>query len=75
MRIDATFDIVFGGGKHAITITPMAFNHYFGVSDAVSSGFPEDYGFDSGGNTWAITIGYTLRFHRDLFAPDYNLLE
>jgi tetratricopeptide (TPR) repeat protein len=74
LRLDASFEWVFAGGMHVVSLTPLSLGAYLPAIGQIS-GINTDasvYGFDHGGSTWAFTVGYRIRFRTGLF-PGLNL--
>jgi hypothetical protein len=62
-RGEATFNLVFGASdQHAISLTPLSLNLYLPASSGASNISAAEYGLNRPSATFAVTVGYTLRF-------------
>lgn len=74
VRAEGSLEWVFGGGRHAVKLTPFSLNYYFAVAGQIGGNRTPaaDFGLDGGGVVWAFTVGYTIRFDTNLF-PSFQL--
>jgi hypothetical protein len=63
LRLEAALEWRFPGGRHVVRAAPFALRLYLPAGQI--AGEETDaavFGFDSGGATWAFTVGYSYRF-------------